>query len=253
MVPIDAKISRAFTPLHLAADKGKCEVVRALIKAGANPDIRTPDGATPLYMAAQGGHLNAMRELLRGKANPSLNHVQPQGITSVALDIAAQIGHSDVVRELVQELGIEGSDAKNAGIQALWLAASQQHLDIMAILTGAGVVDTGIALFGAAGLGLEAPVKFLLRHRPEESGHGVEDAHMNGVHNAGGYTTLAGTIHRCPQHAPRIVRLLIDAGADTTSPVRVTGSNGALRFCYTPLALTTSCLHFEKSKRQTRY
>ncbi|CAM9577081.1 unnamed protein product, partial [Ectocarpus fasciculatus] len=230
------------TALHLAADSGHPQVVRALITAGANPDSRLPDGVTPLFVAAQGGHLDAMRELLRGKANPSLHQVHPDGYTSAPLDVAARNGHSDVVRELVEEFGVDDCDAIHAGVSALALAASNQHLDIMAILTGAGVVDTGLALFVSAGFGLEASVKFLLRQRHKESNNSsVEVASIN-AQDSSGYTPLLVCIMACLSQAPRIVRLLIDAGADTTSPVRSMSSKGELEFNGTPLAATTSCL-----------
>lgn len=44
------------TPLHLAAEGGRPEIMGVLIEAGANPNNRLLDGATPLYRAAQDGH-----------------------------------------------------------------------------------------------------------------------------------------------------------------------------------------------------
>ncbi|CBJ32087.1 EsV-1-199 [Ectocarpus siliculosus] len=167
--------SEGCTPLHLATEKGSPEAVRALIEAGANPDRRTPTSAWHrcTYIAARSGPLDTLRELLRLKANPLLEFEPPPssvGCGSAPLDIAAQNGHSDIVRELVEQLGIEGCDPKKGGEPALHVAASDQHVDIMAILTGAGVVDTtGLALIGAAGHGREVSAKFLLRQRHKES------------------------------------------------------------------------------------
>ncbi|CAM9703108.1 unnamed protein product [Ectocarpus sp. 13 AM-2016] len=237
--------SEGWTPLHGAAEKGSREAVRALVKAGANPDRRRPTGVTPLHIAARSGRLDTLRELLRLKANPLLEFEPPPssvGCGSAPLDIAAQNGHSDIVRELVQQLGIEGCDPKNGGEPALYVAASEQHVDIMAILTNAGVVDTtGLALLGAAGHGREVSVKFLLRQRHKESKGGVEDAYMN-ARNIDGYTPLVFSIHSCFSQAPRIARLLADAGADMTSAVQVINSMGELVFDGTPLAFTTSRL-----------
>ena len=55
-----------------------------MIEAGANPE-----GATPLLIAAEAGRLDVMRELLRGKADLLLSQVNPDEYTSVPLDIAA--------------------------------------------------------------------------------------------------------------------------------------------------------------------
>ncbi|CAM9382555.1 unnamed protein product [Ectocarpus sp. 8 AP-2014] len=194
-------------------------------------------------MAALKGHMDVMRELIRGKANPSLTNTDPPGyIPTIPLDLAAEYGHSDMVRELVQEFGVEGCDATNDGREALRAATIKQHLDVMAILTMAGVVDTaGLALRAAAANGREESVKFLLRQRCKESNSSsVDDVYINARPN--GYTPLAASIHSCFSQAPRIVRLLIDAGADTTSAVGITNSQGELEFNDTPLAVTTSCL-----------
>ena len=43
--------------------------------------------------------------------------------------------------------------------------------------------------------------------------------------------------------SPRIVRLLVDAGADTTSPLRVIGREGEIIFSDTPLALVNRAIH----------
>ncbi|CAN0567586.1 unnamed protein product, partial [Ectocarpus sp. 12 AP-2014] len=107
----------------------------------------------------------------------------------------------------------------------------------MAILTETGLVDTGKALYLAAGIGHEACVKFLLRHRRKESGCGDEDAYVNACEIEGS-TPLVLCIQGCLSHAPRIVRMLVDAGADTTSPVRMTTAKGELAFNDTPLGFT---------------
>ncbi|CAM9581948.1 unnamed protein product [Ectocarpus fasciculatus] len=203
-----------------------------------------------MHIAAGAGHLDMMRELLRGKANPLLCQAHPIfGFPSVPLDAAADNGHPDMVRELVQELGIEGCDDSSGGRLALYLAATNQHLDVMAILTGAGVVDRGNALRGAVTNGCEASVKFLLRQRHQESNSSSVDGAYINARASNGCTPMVCSIHSCFSQAPRIVRLLVDAGADTTSAARVTDSQGELEFNGTLLAVTTSCLR-EKTLAQ---
>lgn len=133
------------------------------------------------------------------------------------------------------------------GVLALNEAAISQHIDIMAILTDAGVVDTGLCLANAAGYTREASVKFLLQQAWRTS-----DA--VGYLNAGdnfGRTPLTSAVlcleTCCP--SPRIVWLLLDAGADATSIVDVTDGGGRLVSFGTPLGLARRMLRDKKISR----
>ena len=111
----------------------------------------------------------------------------------------------------------------------------------MASLTDSGVVDTGQALITAAKYGGEVSVKFLLQ---QEKGN-TKDLHI--YVNACcclGNTPLSNGIAGA---SPRTVRLLVDAGADTTSAVRTT-DGGEVVFNGTPLALATRYLREKKVK-----
>ena len=52
-----------------AAIIGSAPVVEALIKAGADPNFRTPDGETPLMAAARSGKVDAVKALLAAGAD----------------------------------------------------------------------------------------------------------------------------------------------------------------------------------------
>lgn len=43
------------TPLHWAAGSGSQEVVETLLVAGADPNVKTPDGVTAILMASAAG------------------------------------------------------------------------------------------------------------------------------------------------------------------------------------------------------
>ena len=136
------------TPLDKVASGGHSKVASVLIEAGADPDSLNWN---------EKGHLDAVKVLLRAKADP----ISPTLSDSVPLEAAAEGGHSDVVRELIhQQLGIEGCGGTSDGGGALEIAARAENVvEVMNVLTDAGVTDTGQALIFAAMYGREASLK----------------------------------------------------------------------------------------------
>ena len=257
---LEAASPEGITPLHNAASEGHSEMVSALIKAGAKINSRFFDGATPLFCAVRYGCLGATRVLLRAKADPLLTTTDNIGEPHVPLDMAAQGGHSEVVRELIHQLDIEGCGGATGGVEALKLAARNQHIGIMAMLMDAGVVDTSAALHTAAKYGCTEAVKFLLQQREDKSEVGV--APYVNARGSSGVTALALAVVFAGFASARVARLLVDAGADTTSAVPLllapgadttsgvriaTDAQGRAVFHDTPLALTTFFLHTKKS------
>ena len=213
---LQATASRGITPLVLASQNGHLEVVRALVDAGVNCDARTSTGETALFLAAYTGHLDVVKVLLLATANPLLGSTDPQsGQTVLPLDSAALYGHAEVVRELVQQVGLEGCGGASGGVDALVWAAQEQQLDIMAVLTNTRVVDPGDALIVAAATGNEAAVNYFLLHQKREE-RGADGAAYVDASDSYGQTPLSSAVGsgRC---SPRVVRLLVEAGADTTS------------------------------------
>lgn len=224
------------TALHVAAAGGHLEVMKVLAEAGANPNNRGIEGSTPMFGAAFNGHLEVVRELRRVHADPRLARTQQYGVVT-PLDVAAEHGHSSVVRELTRQGVSEGGGGASGGVQALQLAAKNQHVDTMAVVADAGVVDTGAALIIAADYGKEVSVKFLLR---QHGGKTTGEASYVNSRDPFGRTALVAAITCGRYIGARIARSLMDAGADTLSALRVTRSpGGEVFFDDTPLALTT--------------
>jgi len=88
-------------------------------------------------------------------------------------------------------------------------------------------------------------VKCLLQQREGKSTG--KEAYVNNTDNLG-RTPLACSILGCRPGSPRILRLLVDAGADTTSAVRLLGNWRREYFNGTPLALTALCLRQKKAE-----
>lgn len=102
---IECRDNSENTPLILAADKGYTELVRELIRRGANRYAENADGQTALMRAAFGSH-ETLRALLDGYAKSELDRKSKSGNT--ALMEASSHGCTDCVALLLE---------KGAGVQ----------------------------------------------------------------------------------------------------------------------------------------
>lgn len=111
---INAKSFEGGTALLVAIDRKQDNVVECLLLHGANPNdkLAINPGLTALCMAAQRGYLRILKALLRAGADPD----KRAGDGSTALVNAAFKGHDDVARELI-ESGAD-KRAKTAGMTA---------------------------------------------------------------------------------------------------------------------------------------
>ncbi len=75
--PINAVSSQNGTPLHIALSKRNESLVRLLLSAGANPNIRNKStGSTPLYDASTDASLSIVTRLLKAGGDPNVgDHV----------------------------------------------------------------------------------------------------------------------------------------------------------------------------------
>lgn len=237
---LEARNNFGYTPLHRAAVAGHTEVARVLIQAGSNPNCRGPSGSTPLWGAALQGHKDIAMLLLRAKANPLLATKNGNGGAALPLDVAAQHGHTDVVLELIERVGIEGCGGASGGIDALCFAGKFEQVGVMAILTDAGVADTGEALCVVAESGCEGSVEFLLQEQQRKE---WATSCTTSYVDAGGpfrdrkhcRTPLGCSIDAC---SPRVARRLLDAGADTARGVHDSIKVVSATSKDTPLAYT---------------
>ena len=143
---LEATDHQGYTPLHVAATKGHSEVISALIEAGSDPNTCLPTTSeTPLYSAVAGGHLDAVRVLLRAKADTLCLGEGGAGVV-FPLEIAVYRGHTGVVRELLQQVGIGGGGVALAALAALSLSTvSGCSPRVAQLLVDAGM-DTELAV-----------------------------------------------------------------------------------------------------------
>lgn len=83
-------------PLAIACQLGYLNIVKELIKAGADVNANA-NFNTPLTIACENGHLDIVREMVKCGANVNLSHGH-----KIPLTAACQISNLDIVRELIQ-------------------------------------------------------------------------------------------------------------------------------------------------------
>lgn len=86
------------TLLHVASKYGALRIVRHLLKAGLNPDVRDWIQRTPIHLAAQGGHSAIIAILLENGADPAWQ----DSFGETAKSIAWQYGHKPTVDVLAR-------------------------------------------------------------------------------------------------------------------------------------------------------
>ncbi|CAM9688614.1 unnamed protein product, partial [Sphacelaria rigidula] len=200
------------TLLCAAAQGGKLEVVRALIKAGARPDVNEPGGKqlrSPLHYAALNGCEGIAEELLLSGANP--NDKDSEGIAPIYT--AAELGYEGITSLLLKarvEVDVRGFDDTTA---LHWAAMSGHFSVVMGLLIAGASVSLrskkGRSALDFAVMGGHLDVIRLLGQRGEhvscaESKDTV--LHLAATHNQAG-----------------AVDVLVDVGCD----VRARGRHGA--------------------------
>uniref|UniRef100_F6X8R1 Ankyrin repeat and SOCS box protein 3 n=1 Tax=Equus caballus TaxID=9796 RepID=F6X8R1_HORSE len=87
------------TPLFVAAQYGKIESLSILISSGANVNCQALDKATPLFIAAQEGHVECVELLLSSGADPDLYCNEDNW--QLPIHAAAQMGHAKILDLLI--------------------------------------------------------------------------------------------------------------------------------------------------------
>jgi ankyrin repeat protein len=190
--------------LYMAARDGPVETIRALVKEGADVDLCDANGGTALHFAAHHGNFETVRVMLELGGNPL---AQTTLGTTTPLHMAANAGHSEIVKLLVQEMGAVDLATQTAdGGTPLHRAAAAGHVRTVKLLLELGsdvhaLTKQGSSpLHAAAAGGNLATVKLLL-----ESGanmHAQDNVGCRPLHTAVVYGQLD------------TVKLLLELGAN---------------------------------------
>lgn len=201
---VNLRFGDGSTLLMGGSQAGQIEIVRALLAAGASPGAQTLDGTTALLLAARAGHAEVVRILLGAGAAANAR----LGNGGTALADAAFGGHVEVVRILL-EAGADPNLTLDNGSTALMAASVKGHNDIVRALLAAGAAVNagagggGTALMEAAYAGQAEMVRILLA-----AGADARPAMPNGL------TALMGAALGGHVNA---VRLLLEAGVDVNA------------------------------------
>jgi len=118
----DAGFRGGATTLMAAARAGDIEVVRDLVRRGAELEARDADGYTALMYAANAGELANVDQLITGGADVNAR----DSSASTPLMFAAQGGHAEVVRRLL-EAGADAAPPGDHGLTARGFAEQNGH------------------------------------------------------------------------------------------------------------------------------
>mmetsp|Transcript_4629 Transcript_4629/g.8732 ORF Transcript_4629/g.8732 Transcript_4629/m.8732 type:complete len:853 (+) Transcript_4629:419-2977(+) len=135
-VPVDQIAGASIvSPLFLAAAEGNLPLVRILCKAGANPNLRHPDGSAVIHVAVRSCNVHIVRTLYEYGADPHLLKSNSIG----TLHMACQADALDICSALVQEMGVDMHRKNKSGSTPLHLAVFQRHNAIVEFLIKCGV------------------------------------------------------------------------------------------------------------------
>ena len=190
------------TALHWAAHWDDAEMARLLVRAGADVDAAGAYGVTPLSLAAANASAALVEFLLEAGADP--NAVRDSGETPLMR--AASTGSVAAV-EVLLAAGADADAADPAGGQTpLMLAASGRHPDVVAALVARGADVEARSRLGSTPLLFAAREGDLVSARRLVAAGADVDAAMPDGTSALIVATVRGQVP--------VARFLLEAGAD---------------------------------------
>ena len=120
-------------PLHRASEEGRIDIVQLLLEHNADVDLPTKSLWTPLAASSSLGHMEVSRLLVQYGAN--VNAYNDVGWTP--LNLASLHGHLAVVRFLIDN-GADVDFRNDEGLTPIHSAAGNGHFDIVKLLLESG-------------------------------------------------------------------------------------------------------------------
>jgi hypothetical protein len=133
-VPPSADDVSNYTAIFAASARGDAKLIEALVAKGEGVDVRDAYGRTPLHVAAYKGHHEAMRALVRAGANPNALENDRYDIVTIA---AVTNDIPTLKAALVLGASAKNITSRYDGT-ALIAAAHLGHAEVVKILIHAG-------------------------------------------------------------------------------------------------------------------
>ena len=209
-------------------------IIRRLLEAGADAQIRAPNGETAIHGAASVGSAFAIGLLLQNGAD--VNAVADEGITP--LHLASYNGHQKAMQKLIDN-GADVKAVEDSGQSALHSVAEQGYDAMVEVLLGHGADVDARTMAGwtplhcAAHHGKTSVMKVLLRNGAEIDARGVSgmralhlaasgghEAAVNFLLSHGAEISLTSVRQRTALHVAasqgscEVVEILVSHGAD---------------------------------------
>ncbi|MBZ3880416.1 Ankyrin repeat and SOCS box protein 3 [Sciurus carolinensis] len=213
---IKTKTFEGFCALHLAASQGHWKIAQILLEAGADPNATTLEETTPLFLAVENGQIDVLRLLLRHGANVNGSHSMC-GWNS--LHQASFQENAEIIKLLLKK-GANKECQDDFGITPLFVAAQYGKLESLNILISSGAnvncqaLDKATPLFIAAQEGHTKCVELLLSSGADPDLYCNEDNWQLPIHAAAqmGHAKILDLL------IP-LTNRVCDTGLDKVSPV----------------------------------
>ena len=129
-----ADVSDKNARLIQAAKDGNLSAVQAALSDGAEINARDKSGVPALMWAANNGHTQVVKLLLERRADVNVKKIDT-GVT--ALMMASHEGHTEVVKLLLDK-GADVNVKDTDGVTALWMASQKGHTEVVKLLLAQG-------------------------------------------------------------------------------------------------------------------